>query len=62
MSTPKVNLRVGSTEPETSGDVIVQDIATAPGKEREREPLYGGQIANISEGMEVDAPAGGESN
>lgn len=62
MSTPKVNLRASSTEPETSGDVTVQDVATAPGKEREREPLYGGQIANISEGMEVDAPAGGASS
>lgn len=49
------------------GDVTVQDISTAPGKDREREPLYGGDIANISQegqgderAMDIDAPAGGE--
>jgi SWI/SNF related-matrix-associated actin-dependent regulator of chromatin subfamily C len=57
MSTPKISLRVASHEPEISGDVVAQDIPTATGKEREKEPIYGGQLANISEGMAVDAPS-----
>ncbi|KAL7418750.1 SWI/SNF and RSC complex subunit Ssr2 [Cryptotrichosporon argae] len=45
---------------EPQGDVTVYDLASAPGKEREREPIYGGEIANISEAgaaMDVDAPS-----
>lgn len=62
MSTPKISFRVpGGTEPaEVSGDVTVQDVASAPGKEREREPMYGGELSNISEGMAVDTPVAGQ--
>lgn len=60
MSTPKISFRVPSGEPEISGDVVAHEISSAPGKEREREPIYGGQLANMTEGMVVDTPAGGE--
>lgn len=54
MSTPKISFRVSTAEPEgTSGDVITQDIASAPGKEREREPLYGGELVNMGPGEDV---------
>ncbi|WWC90781.1 uncharacterized protein L201_005718 [Kwoniella dendrophila CBS 6074] len=64
MSTPKISIRVStpggpseststptaepSTTEATGGDVITQDVSTAPGKEREREPIYSGEIGNIS--------------
>ncbi|OCF37882.1 hypothetical protein I316_00106 [Kwoniella heveanensis BCC8398] len=32
----------------TGGDVVTHDVASAPGKEREREPIYSGEIGNIS--------------
>ena len=60
MSTPKISFTVPQADSEPSGDVTAHDIATAPGKEREREPVYGGQLANITEDMAVDPPAGGE--
>jgi len=63
MSTPKISFRVptpGAGEPEATGDVVTQDLSSAPGKEREREPLYGGEIGNLSEGMAIDVPAAGE--
>jgi SWI/SNF related-matrix-associated actin-dependent regulator of chromatin subfamily C len=41
-----------------TGDVVTHDVATAPGKERERDPLYSGDIANISQGMDVDTNGG----
>ena len=45
---------------EATGDVVAQDIGTAPGKEREREPLYGGDLANLGP---ADAPgANGNGN
>ncbi|OCF76112.1 hypothetical protein I204_03411 [Kwoniella mangroviensis CBS 8886] len=59
MSTPKISIKVStpggpstpSAEPittdATGGDVTTHDIATAPGKEREREPIYSGEIGNI---------------
>lgn len=65
MSTPKISFRVptpGPLETEATGDVVTHDLASAPGKEREREPLYGGEIGNLSEGMLLDVPAGGESS
>lgn len=49
-STPKISFRVPTAEPEASGDVTTHDISTAPGKEREREPLYGGELANMGSG------------
>jgi len=58
MSTPRSAQKQLNGEAE--GDVITQDVSTAPGKEREREPLYGGEIANISESMDVDNADGGE--
>ncbi|RSH88701.1 hypothetical protein EHS25_002928 [Saitozyma podzolica] len=66
MSTPKISFRVptpgGDAPSEATGNVTAQDVASAPGKEREREPLYGGDVANISEPMVVDAPAGESSS
>lgn len=35
------------------------DVGTAPGKEREREPLYGGDLANLGP---ADAPAAENGN
>jgi hypothetical protein len=35
-------------------DVTEYDQATAPGKERERDPIIGGDIANISNGVTDD--------
>lgn len=63
MSTPKISFRVptpGGTDGDATGDVITQDLSMAPGKEREREPLYGGDIGNLTEGMIIDTPIGGE--
>lgn len=34
--------------------MTTQEVGTAPGKEREREPLYGGDLANLGP---ADAPA-----
>jgi hypothetical protein len=56
MSTPRLAQKQINGEAE--GDVITQDVSTAPGKEREREPFYGGEIANISESMDVDQEGG----
>ncbi|TXT13801.1 hypothetical protein VHUM_01168 [Vanrija humicola] len=72
MSTPKISFKVPQestpAETELEGDVTAHDLSNAPGKEREREPVFGGEIANIStEGqgggaMDVDeANGGGES-
>jgi SWI/SNF related-matrix-associated actin-dependent regulator of chromatin subfamily C len=58
MSTPRSAQKQLNGEAE--GDVITQDVSTAPGKEREREPLYGGDIANISESMDLDNADGGK--
>jgi hypothetical protein len=58
MSTPRSAQKQLNGEAE--GDVITQDVSTAPGKEREREPLYGGEIANISESMDLDNADGGK--
>lgn len=58
MSTPKISFKVPGTDGEgVSGDVAVHDIVSAPGKERERDPIYGGELGNIN-GMDVDSPAG----
>lgn len=57
MSTPKLSFKVPEAG-EAEGDVTTHDVASAPGKEREREPLYGGDIANISESMDVDQGGG----
>ncbi|WWD19028.1 hypothetical protein CI109_103486 [Kwoniella shandongensis] len=63
MSTPKISFRVptpGGENIEASGEgVVTQDVSTAPGKEREREPIYGGEMGNIS--ASVDA-SNGESS
>jgi len=59
MSTPKISFTVPAADTEASGDVTAHDIAAAPGKEREREPVYGGQLANLTEEMVVDPPAAG---
>jgi SWI/SNF related-matrix-associated actin-dependent regulator of chromatin subfamily C len=74
MSTPKISLKVplpqdGASPAEDAeiagGDVTAHDLSSAPGKEREREPVYGGDIANIStnahdgDSMDVDGPNGG---
>ncbi|WVR07453.1 hypothetical protein IAU60_004494 [Kwoniella sp. DSM 27419] len=63
MSTPKISIRVSTpagaandnapspvptTADATGSDVATLDAATAPGKEREREPIYSGEIGNIS--------------
>ncbi|CAK9782513.1 chromatin remodeling-related protein [Cutaneotrichosporon oleaginosum] len=64
MSTPKISFKVPQDDSNAlSGDVTAHDIASAPGKEREREPLFGGDTANISnsDAMDVDAN-GGESS
>jgi SWI/SNF related-matrix-associated actin-dependent regulator of chromatin subfamily C len=57
MSTPRLAQKQMNGEAE--GDVITQDVSTAPGKEREREPIYGGELANISESMDLDNADGG---
>ncbi|WVQ81902.1 hypothetical protein IAT38_004029 [Cryptococcus sp. DSM 104549] len=54
MSTPKISFRLSTpaqpvSEDATGDGVVTQDVASAPGKEKEREPIYGGDIANISE-------------
>ncbi|WVQ99951.1 hypothetical protein IAU59_007094 [Kwoniella sp. CBS 9459] len=49
------------SEEATGGDVVTLDAATAPGKEREREPIYSGEIGNIS-GVQEAASGGGESS
>lgn len=59
MSTPKLSFKIPGAG-ETEGDVTTHDVSTAPGKEREREPMYGGDIANISESMDVDGDQAGE--
>lgn len=62
MSTPKVSIKLPAAG-EAEGDVTTHDVASAPGKDREREPYYGGDIANISESMDVDgADQGGRSS
>ena len=62
MSTPKISFKVpGAAESEgvaTGDGVVTHELANAPGKEREKEPLYGGDITNVSEGMNLDLPAG----
>jgi SWI/SNF related-matrix-associated actin-dependent regulator of chromatin subfamily C len=57
MSTPRLAQKQMNGEAE--GDVITQDVSTAPGKEREREPIYGGELANISESMDLENADGG---
>jgi SWI/SNF related-matrix-associated actin-dependent regulator of chromatin subfamily C len=57
MSTPRISFKVPGHN-EVEGDVTVHETSAAPGKEREREPLYGGEIANISESMDVDNDGG----
>ncbi|WVF72749.1 hypothetical protein IAT40_007567 [Kwoniella sp. CBS 6097] len=47
----------GVADEATGGDVVTHDAATAPGKEREREPIYSGEIGNISGVPEVPAGA-----
>lgn len=42
--------------PEASGDVVAHEVSTAPGKEREREPLYSGDIANLGPGQDITRP------
>lgn len=32
-------------------DVVAHDQSSAPGKERERDPILGGQVANITNGI-----------
>lgn len=67
MSTPKISFKVpqesATADTELEGDVTAHDLSNAPGKEREREPVFGGEIANIStEGqgaMDVDEANGG---
>ncbi|KAK4684991.1 SWI/SNF-related matrix-associated actin-dependent regulator of chromatin subfamily C, partial [Tremellales sp. Uapishka_1] len=67
MSTPKISFKVPSPNPpmEATGGVTTHDTAAAPGKDREREMLFGGEIANIGGGMDVDDvlnPGDGESS
>lgn len=68
MSTPKISLRISTPadadsqqqeqQVEATGQgVQTHDVASAPGKEKEREPHYGGEIANIS----VPVDSGGKS-
>jgi hypothetical protein len=57
MSTPRLAQKPNG---EAEGDVITQDVSSAPGKEREREPIYGGELANISESMDLDNADGGK--
>lgn len=59
MSTPKLSFKI-PPQAEAEGDVTTHDAASAPGKEREREPMYGGDIANISESMDVDGDQAGQ--
>ncbi len=64
MSTPKISFKVPQDDSQgdgLSGDVTAHDIAGAPGKEREREPLFGGDTANISnpDAMDIDTNGGG---
>jgi hypothetical protein len=33
-----------------NADVVEHDQATAPGKERERDPILGGDLVNLSNG------------
>lgn len=64
MSTPKISFRVptpGATD-DATGDVTTHDVASAPGKEREREPLYGGDLTNISQGMGMAVDSPGPAN
>ena len=61
MSTPKISFRVPggaaaaaaaeASDEATGSGVVSQDIATAPGKDRERDPVYGGNLANLGEGV-----------
>lgn len=72
MSTPKISFKVpkeateGSADADVQGDVTAHDLSSAPGKEREREPVFGGDIANISnegqQAMDVDETNGGASS
>ena len=63
MSTPRISFRVPTPGEDptvaTGSGVITQDIATAPGKDRERDPVYGGELSNLGPGdepMAVDVP------
>ncbi|ODN92695.1 hypothetical protein L198_05489 [Cryptococcus wingfieldii CBS 7118] len=57
MSTPKISFKLPNQDGDATGEgVITHDVAAAPGKEKEREPLFGGDIANISNGDHADTP------
>lgn len=74
MSTPKISFKVPSAQDGSAaedaevagGDVTAHELSSAPGKEREREPVFGGDIANIStnpddsDRMDVDGANGGK--
>ncbi|ORY35631.1 hypothetical protein BCR39DRAFT_511220 [Naematelia encephala] len=65
MSTPKISFKVptpGAGDDAMGDGVVTQNLADAPGKEREREPLYGGDIANISQPVATDATNGESSS
>ncbi|KIR51618.1 hypothetical protein I315_05841 [Cryptococcus gattii Ru294] len=68
MSTPKISLRISTPadadsqqqeqQVEATGQgVQTHDVASAPGKEKEREPHYGGEIANISVPVDSGEPS-----
>ncbi|OWZ54037.1 hypothetical protein C368_03792 [Cryptococcus neoformans 125.91] len=68
MSTPKISLRISTPadadsqqeqqQAEATGQgVQTHDVASAPGKEKEREPHYGGEIANISVPVDNGEPS-----
>ena len=62
MSTPKISFKVpqeATDNNEAAGNVTTHDLSSAPGKEREREPLFGGDIANISHEGAMDVDDGG---
>ena len=61
MSTPKITFHLPQPGDATGDGVITQDVSSAPGKEREREPIYGGELSNMGDGMAVDAPSAGTS-
>jgi hypothetical protein len=39
----------------SNADVVEHDQASAPGKERERDPILGGDLINLSNGAGVDS-------
>jgi SWI/SNF related-matrix-associated actin-dependent regulator of chromatin subfamily C len=47
----RLKLNLGSATPLPSGSGVTEhELGSAPGKEREREPIYGGDVANLGPG------------